>query len=39
VGNLTITDNPSLCQSLVHAFVAGCTVGGSVTTYGNDEGC
>jgi hypothetical protein len=38
-GNLIIRTNPSLCQSSVDAFVAACTVGGSVSTYDNDDGC
>jgi hypothetical protein len=39
-GNLTIQTNPQLCQSLVDAFVAACTVGGSVLDLsGNNDGC
>mgnify|MGYP003733426761 CR=1 FL=1 len=38
-GDLKIFDNDSLCQSVVDAFVAGLTVNGTVTTYGNDDGC
>jgi hypothetical protein len=39
VWDLYINDNPALCQSLVDAFVAACTIGGSVTITGNDDGC
>ena len=39
VGGLSIYLNPSLCQSVVDAFVAACTVSGPVSTYGNDDGC
>ena len=39
-GSLTIQNNPSLCQSLVEAFIAACTVGGTVfNSIGNDRGC
>lgn len=34
-GDVSITGNPSLCQSDVDAWLAGVTVGGTVTTAGN----
>jgi hypothetical protein len=38
--DLNIQHNPVLCQSFVDAFVAACTIGGSVSsTLGNDTGC
>jgi hypothetical protein len=34
-----IVNNPVLCQSLVDAFIAAGTIGGSVTTSGNNNSC
>ena len=38
--NVVIANNPSLCQSLVDAFVAACTSCGPIEDVsGNDDGC
>ena len=34
-----IIQNGNLCQSSVDAVIAACTIGGSITTYENDDGC
>jgi hypothetical protein len=38
-GDLSIYDNPALCQSLVDAFVAGCKSCSVRDISGNDDGC
>jgi hypothetical protein len=38
-GDLGIEDNSALCQSIVNALVAGVSVSGSVSIYGNDDSC
>jgi len=39
-GDLRIHDNPGLCQTFVYAFIAACTLAGSVQDIlGNDSGC
>jgi hypothetical protein len=38
-GDLTIRNNDVLCQDLVDDFIAGCTIGGTVTTSSNNGTC
>ena len=38
-GDLGIYSNPVLCQDSVDAFIAGCTISGTVSTYDNDGAC
>jgi len=38
-GHLYITENAALCQDSVDAFIAACTVDGTVNTYGNNGTC
>jgi len=39
-GDLLIHDNPGLCQALVDAFIAACTIAGSVQNICcNDSAC
>ena len=37
--NLWITNNDVLCQDSVDAFIAACTIGGTVNTYNNNGTC
>jgi hypothetical protein len=39
VGNLTIGDNAALCSDSVDTIVASCTIGGTVSTFGNMGSC
>ena len=38
-GDLLIGNNDVLCQDSVDAFIAACTIGGTVTTSGNNGTC